>query len=491
MYKVVVGGLGVVNRFKALFYLKTTPYSQVVYRIFYHHKTKKGKRDWFFSYLLALLIILIGLLFSSSIEITRYTSLDLDFCENSNEKISNYTAIMEEAVDLEGAKNHVEKMETETTTAYNCSDDDNANRANWPEAYEMDEETRAELLAASDLQCTQKLCWKEKIASFKIKLKCKKVSYSCPDASAVYQLASYEEREENYEKPEDIESPETDISETAEAQLVEQIEILSERINLLSTIYCFYLALQIFLGPALVLSKPTLFSKLTFGDMNKGQWIIIALIIWYSWEALTIYTQTPEFQAYWDYFKAEPCWINSQFITDYNEAVYNTCYQMEVYGNRYNHSRANYKYYYNIDETYHSFTGDNNCFDGNWYDQQSFPYSCNETQLEDLAIPETIEDFNYYDFIVSTGLLASLVLQPILAHIVLAIFSLIQPLSLTSGRVLLPLSQFKKILKYTDVRKKFRKTIITFKRLNSIIPLILWLGILIWLISEDAIPLGT
>ncbi|KAJ3428711.1 32 kda heat shock protein [Anaeramoeba flamelloides] len=485
---------------KILFHLRGAPYTTKVIRIKYDWETKTGKRNWLFSGLLAFGLILIALFLGSLFHISDFNTIKPDLCQESEFKLNNYSKTAENKVKIDEAETFVIALEYEVEESYNCSSDDSTVRDKWPEVYEMDEETRREFELAAQKKCKKTVC-KDIIALWDLWEECYTIEYECPDPGAVNFLGEYDRQQsQGYAMPKNPVNPSFNVTQDESNKIIEQLEKLFSRINYASSAYVIYLSLNIFFGPALIIVKTSFFSKLQLGGLSKVQWIFIIIFIWYAYEALTVTINTPEFKTFWYYFETEPCMVSSSFVNDFYSNTGNICYNLDVLSNRYNHTIQNYKYYRSVDKTYSLLHPDKKtCWVDGWEDSiLPFDYSCSTQALIKDMLQEKPKEIDYLEFFTKTGLLASLFLQPIVAHLFLLIFSVIAPLSPIAGRIIIPIhdfyvflkSQAKKLDNEKDEEKKqdlilkaFEDKIEKFLRYKAILPLCIVLGGFITLLA--------
>eukprot|EP01083_Nonionella_stella_P281505 957821_1 len=245
-----------------------------------------------------------------------------------------------------------------------------------------------------------------------------------------------------------------------------------ERANVLGSIYCFYMALMIFIGGPYVMTSTRLTTRIRIQlqRLTKIWFIGVMLILWYFAELATLFwglfVIDTDLNLILKFSLVEPCFADSEFITDLFTGASQICGEIIYSKALYEASRANlryfelvestYQYYYFADAAYIKFNPDLNIrytynvlsdrifYNGEYilgkdynlvYDYDSI--DCQVSTLLDYVTPNNA-DFNFGGFILFSSAIAALFLQPVLANLFKSIFIMIDPLAPYFGRIEIP-----------------------------------------------------
>eukprot|EP01083_Nonionella_stella_P059432 155485_1 len=245
-----------------------------------------------------------------------------------------------------------------------------------------------------------------------------------------------------------------------------------ERANFLGSVYCFYMALMIFIGGPYVMTSTRLSTKIRvqMQRLTKIWFIGVMLLLWYSAELITLFWGLfiidTDIHLILKFAMIDPCFADSTFITElfqgaavvcgdifYSKALYEASQSNLMY---YDAVEQTYQYYYWADKAYNDLNpgedirytyakdSDRIFYDGKdilgddyglVYDYESV--DCQVSQLLEYVGP-TDSDFDFGAFLLFSSAIAALFLQPVLANLFKSVFVMIDPLAPYWGRVEIP-----------------------------------------------------
>ena len=352
-----------------------------------------------------------------------------------------------------------------------------------------------EIAARTECKQKVKVCWDD----WGAKIICKRATVDCPDYSGDMFYSSNETWSTFNATISNV-----DLASETQDYLIEMFE----RINIISSVYCLYLALLIFIGPPYNITKGNIINRLQniLGLFTKSYFIITVLILWYLIDALIYFlnlmiTETDIFLIL-NYMTIDPCFADTDFILGLYGGAMEICENMTIAENQNTITLANIDYLYSVEDTYYTTLW---CTDGigstdqcpdytlsdesdriydtsdifeNRYDLYWDPntLTCKFDEFMYIIGPSITNDessFNFYTLFVSSGAIGALLLQPILANFLINCFTVVfDPLCCVNGRVLLPFGDATDF--ESTPKAELRNGIKTFIRFNHIGMLILY-----------------
>ena len=292
--------------------------------------------------------------------------------------------------------------------------------------------------------------------------------------------------------------PNVDLASETQDYLIQ----IFQRINIISSVYCLYLAALIFVGPSYNITKGNIINRLqnVLGLLTKSYFIISVLLLWYLIDALIYFlniliAETDIFLLL-NYMTIDPCFADADFVISMYNGAMEICTNMTIAENQHTLSLSNIDYLYSVEETYYTtlFCTDgigstDQCPDYTLSSQSDRIYdtsdiwmnkndlywntttlTCQFDQFISIIGPSITNDessFNFYTLFVSSGAFGALMLQPILANFLTNLFTVVfDPLCCVNGRVLLPFGDATDF--QTTPKASLRDGIKTFIRFNHI-----------------------
>ena len=361
-----------------------------------------------------------------------------------------------------------------------------------------------EIAAKVECKITKRVCW-ENILS----LICKTITIDCPDYSGHMFLSSNETWSAF-----NATLPNVDLASETQDFLIQ----IFERMNIVASVYCLYLAALIFIGPAYNITKGNIINRFqnVLGLLTKSYFIISVLILWYLIDALIYFlniliTQTDIFLLL-KYMTIDPCFADTDFVISLYNGAMEICTNMSIAENENALTLSNVDYLYSVEDTYYTTLF---CTDGTGSTDQCPDYTktessdriydtadiwenkhdlywdtnvltCEFDQFMSIIQPSITNDessFDFYTLFISSGAIGALMLQPILANFLVNFFVVVfDPLCCVNGRVLLPMGDATDF--QTTPKAELRNAIKMFIRFNHIGLLVVYTILLIFVCAN-------
>ncbi|CAM9228549.1 unnamed protein product [Discosporangium mesarthrocarpum] len=502
----------------SFFHVKSTLRKAQIEEWGYNLHTHRGRRDWCATILLSMVLIAIALVISGLTDSLHLVNVETSLCTGTDEKVAENLQILYEVTNYTAAIQAKDDMMGLMANTYDAAGARYVSPPPWPEPYRLTPEERAKLEAAAEdggLECEyREVCAKVFGGCFGLGVceQCKWVRVPCPDVEAKETLLAYDASHQALDIYGETFPPEIDLNTTVVESFIngatEAISDFMFRINVASSVYVIYLAITLFVAPALVVYGTT-FKNAIFqacSALNKPVWVLLFIVIWYLNEAITAVLKSAQFTVVWANFVKDPCWANPDFLVQTSQQIAEVCNNITFARNLFLQAGANYKYYSKVEATWLPTLLDDQSF---LYDSvehvenATFPGFCDKTAMS-LAIEPSNGQVNWGQLFLKTGALVALLLQVALAHWFVSWFSLLRPLIKHRGRVLIPrgtgayhsrpmgdedhmLKQYSQSDDGTPHGLVTHREVIEYARLKAILPFLVSTGVLIFLLVNVAI----
>eukprot|EP00494_Astrolonche_serrata_P026527 UN26789 len=236
------------------------------------------------------------------------------------------------------------------------------------------------------------------------KKKCFDIEVPCPAPEAGEQSESFQEYQkyqiESANRNNDIEVADTDttdydVEDGSDSQ--ETIERLVWEIDIASNIYLAYTIFMIWVTAPFIVYQSSIGTKFKKGFLvlNQVEFILLALLVWYTYEYVYLRFAHVDIQGYWADMQTDACYADPGFLSDKYAIITDTCTQIQVAEKNFTQSS------YHVEDTDMSVTSYEACYattagfgnDMNTYESSpqkstaeslaaaTFKGACNETEL--------------------------------------------------------------------------------------------------------------
>ncbi|CAM9552656.1 unnamed protein product, partial [Ectocarpus sp. 13 AM-2016] len=221
------------------------------------------------------------------------------------------------------------------------------------------------------------------------------------------------------------------------------ISVLIRRINFASSIYVLYLVFTVLVPPPFIVygAKWNVRIFEVLSTVNKPMWIALIVLVWYGHELFQSIIKSSLYNIIWSNFLQDPCWADPEFLVNTSMVISETCTEITSASNLFNQAGANYRYYGAVETTWQPISEGRT--DGPFYGDadvdfpQEFPGNCSSSVLLS-AIQPGDGNVNWWSLFFRSGALVALLLQITLAHWFISWFSVLRPLTMHKGRVMIP-----------------------------------------------------
>eukprot|EP01083_Nonionella_stella_P028901 79647_1 len=330
----------------------------------------------------------------------------------------------------------------------------------WPTPYQHSE---ADLLEKSKRDCTVEVCIDNDLAG----ILCTDYTFPCNvqlDTHGLFLDGNFDTSFSRNFSNIDYEK----VSNAANALLWD----IYQRAVFISSFYCVYMALMVFVGGPYIITSTRLKTKVQSGlnRLSKIWFIVILLFVWYASEILPLLWAMIVIDT--DLFiilklaTIDPCFADTAFMSALFKGGSEICRDLERSEQLHDAAISNLIYYESVEETYqYYYYADDKYIENNPDDDIRYEYDsdddkifsksdfilnerynvsydvnateCDISEMLDVIGPHD-SSVNVGSFLLFTGSIAALLLQPILANLVKSIVVMVDPLAPYCGRVEMP-----------------------------------------------------
>jgi len=490
--------------------IKSTPYKATVVRI----GSNFGRTLTLgLSCLLALSLVVIGIVFGSVDIIDFEFGVDIETCtaQNVNESVAQYVgkyrnitewdylhSLGNDSVDL------TDTLYAMANTTYRPGKEllgqSNESDVTWPQIKASGEVDLYKLIQQSMQTCTPTpvpVCWDD----WGLSILCVNFgNYPCVPEIEIDEnnvpMVYYGGDDPDYSPVNVTKYSAEDFEDTLTAEMLEMLK----RVNWIGSIYCFYTAAMVLLGPPYVLTSYKLPTKIQFllGTLSKPWFVLVILTLSYvagmaEYAYIQLFEELGVMQLV-EFAMKDPCFMNGDFMVALYEQTNQICADIQNSRHLLDSSKDNIAYYVSVEDTYQDLYWDDEAdrlFTNTTLEDAGLVWinatEClMDTMLDAIGPTSSIDLFNV---LLITGAIASLLLQPVLANYVVSIFIAIDPLCVHCGRIVIPFKhqehvsgpryslveneawdQFKKECEERDLLKDIKG----FERKKNWLPLLFW-----------------
>ncbi|CAM9298163.1 unnamed protein product, partial [Hapterophycus canaliculatus] len=305
----------------------------------------------------------------------------------------------------------------------------------------------------------------------------------CPDIDSTALLVEYDASQKSLDlfgnNATDYDDEYTiGMAETALDEATSAITVLVRRINFASSIYVLYLAFLVIVTPPFIVFGAKWNQRIFdfLANVNKPLWITLIVLVWYGHELFESVINSSLYKVIWQNFLQDPCWADPDFLVNTSVVIRDTCTDITSAHNLFNQAGANYRYYDQVEATWQAVASD---IGGPYYGDpdvdfpQDFPGNCSASTLL-AAIQPGDGRVNWWSLFFHSGALVALLLQLVLAHWFVSWFSVLRPLTMHRGRIMIPESSQGDADLYEEVR--------SFARKRAILPFVFTTALLLFLL---------
>jgi len=238
---------------------------------------------------------------------------------------------------------------------------------------------------------------------------------------------------------------------TGSNAIVEVLDEVVHRIRIASSVYCLWVAAMIYVGPAFSVYSYSAKTRAQnfIGGVNKFSFIVGIVLGWYIFEIIRKFMiDNPSMMKLLILAQKDPCFVDSDFLINLFSAYSGMCSQIEKDKAAFDNSNYWISYYRGIEQTY--IDGGVQTTPGSAksvyaaYSQPSWTAGCDALDvLDSLEVPDTHSTGMFY--LVNSGYVASMFVQPLLCNLLWYFFEVIKPLSAFNGRVIMDQNQVPKV----------------------------------------------
>ncbi|CAM9499525.1 unnamed protein product [Scytosiphon promiscuus] len=481
------------NQVLGLLHLQSTPRKAEVVTWGYDLGTASGRRDNCATVLLSLLLVVIAITVSGLTSSMRLIYVQADLCETRDSTLSANLILMRNITNYYGAKEASSLAVNITAAAYYQAQETYNSLGlsySWPSPYDLSEEERQELESdaregGDDCETVEECVGGAIgfIGGIVGQDTCAEVEVPCPDIDSTALLVEYDASQKSLDlfgnNVTDYDAEYTaSVAESALDQATNAITVLVRRINFASSIYVLYLAFLVIVTPPFIVYGAKWNQRIFdfLANVNKPLWITLIVLVWYGHEFFQSVINSSLYQVIWANFLQDPCWADPDFLVNTSVVISDTCTDITSAHNLFNQAGANYRYYDQVEATWQAVASESG---GPYYGDpdvdfpQDFPGNCSSTALL-AAIQPGDGEVNWWSLFFHSGALVALLLQLVLAHWFVSWFSVLRPLTMHRGRVMIPESSQGDAALYREVR--------SFARRRAILPFVFTTAFLLFLL---------
>eukprot|EP00903_Cladosiphon_okamuranus_P020047 g18414.t1 len=478
-----------------LLHLRSTPRMAEVVTWGYDLKTPSGRRDNCATALLSLLLIVTAVTVSGLTNSMQLIYIQADLCDTREGKLAANMDYMRNITNYDDARAASSEAVNITATAYyDAKDYYNilGLRFRWPAPYDLSEEERQKLetearLGGDDCESVEECVGGVTgfVGDIFGEQTCAEVEVPCPDIESTELLVEYDSSQKsldlfgNNATDFNREGINTSLAQEALDEATHAISELVRRINFASSIYVLYMAFLVIVTPPFIVYGAKWNQRIfdCLANVNKPLWIAFIVIAWYTHELFQSIVNSSLYKVIWGNFLKDPCWADPDFLVNTSLVIRDTCTDIASAHNLFNQAAANYRYYDQVETTWMAVVPEESL--GPFYGDpevdfpQDFPGNCSATTLL-TAIQPGDGSVNWWALFFHSGALVALLLQLVLAHWFLSWFSVLRPLTMHRGRVMIPESSQGDEQLYREVR--------SFARRRAILPFLFTTAVLLFLL---------
>ncbi|CAM9625550.1 unnamed protein product [Ectocarpus sp. 6 AP-2014] len=420
-------------------------------------------RDYCATGVLAVLLVITAVTVSGLTSAVQLIYVQPDLCETRDSSLVANMELMRNITNYYNARATASLAVNITATAYFKAAETYTGEGlnalglafEWPSAYDLNEEQRQELETEAreggdDCEPVEECVGG--VAGFFGDIvgetTCVETEVPCPDIESTELLVEYDASQQaldlfgNNITAYDEEYAET-LAQSALDDATSAISVLVRRINFASSIYVLYLVFTVLVPPPFTVygAKWNVRIFEVLSNVNKPMWIALIVLVWYGHELFQSIINSSLYNIIWSNFLQDPCWADPEFLVNTSMVISETCTEIISASNLFNQAGANYRYYGAVEATWQPISEGRT--DGPIYGDadvdfpQEFPGNCTSSVLLS-AIQPGDGNVNWWSLFFRSGALVALLLQITLAHWFISWFSVLRPLTMHKGRVMIP-----------------------------------------------------
>lgn len=286
--------------------------------------------------------------------------------------------------------------------------------------------------------------------------KCERISATDPEAERRLAdlKAQYTFREELESMRNDTESNRKEIKNTADERGEKILRRLVRHMDIANNIYIVYSLLAIIVGgPFVIYQRERSASCVTtLLSMKKASFMVLILIGITAYEVGRTFSTEIDFKQMYINFNRDPCYLDPEFSRNRLDLIRTTCGKIAEHQLQLNRtfdrmmdvsmdvqlcevSSANDIAQHKNPTLVKNIMADADLFSEGQAEWFKYPGSCNATLLDEATGTPDGEESSWLKALIGSGLIAQMLLKPILSFFVTALISYIEPMTMYRGQI--------------------------------------------------------